>query len=313
MPACGATRARPASVSEGADPLHAPPCAPPDFAPRAPQLRLPADACDTHAHVLGPAARYPFAAARVYTPPDCVYEAYRHMLDTVGISRAVIVQPSVYGADNRLLIDTLRRDPQRLRGVAVFDAGITDAELGVLDAAGVRGVRVNLVDRVDRAAALPLEALRVLAQRVAPLGWHLELLAHVDQHADQLLALQDLAVPVVFGHFGYMTPGRGTDDPGFRALLDLVRSGRAWVKLTGPYRLTRTALPYVDVDAMAAALRELWPDRLLWGSDWPHVMLRGAMPNDAQLVDLLARWLPSDALQRQVLVDNPRHLYRFAA
>lgn len=310
----------------------APPCAPPDFTPRRPRLVLPARACDCHAHVLGPLARYPLADQRVYTPPDCIAADYRRMLDAVGVERAVLVQPSVYGSDTRLLVDALRADPLRLRGVAVLpqvlpqvSAGtvdtidVSDAELARLHAAGVRGVRLNLVDRADRVeseARLPLALLHALAQRVAPLGWHLELLLHVDEHADELPRLEALGLPLVFGHFGYLSGhrsvGRGADDPGFRALLGLLRQGASWVKLSGPYRLTRSGLPYPECDELAAALRETAPDRLLWGSDWPHVMLRGDMPNDADLVELLASWLPEPDLRQRVLVDNPCVLYGFA-
>lgn len=291
----------------------APPCAPPDFAPRRPRLALPAGACDCHAHVIGPGAHYALAASRVYTPPDCVADAYRAMLAAVGVARAVLVQPSVYGSDNRLLLDTLAAaDSAHWRGVAVLAGDEDDAELARLHAAGVRGARINLVDRADRSATLPMAQLRALAARIAPLGWHLELLAHVDEAGDGLQALGELPVPLVFGHLGYLSIGRSVDDPGFRALLALLRAGRAWVKLTGPYRLTREALPYPPVDEMAAALRETAPQRLVWGSDWPHVMLKGVMPNDAELVDLLERWLPDAALRKQVLVDNPQALYGFA-
>lgn len=300
------------SERPGPQPDAAPACAAPDFEPRRPRLALPAGACDCHAHVLGPAARYPFARRRVYTPPDCVAEEYRHLLAVAGLSRAVLVQPSVYGDDNRLLVDTLGADRSKLLGVAVVDAGVDDAELLRLHEAGVRGLRVNLVDRIDPGPRLPMDLLGALARRVAPMGWHLELLAHVDTHADELDALDQLPVPVVFGHFGYPHPDQGVDAPGFQALLRLLRGGRCWVKLTGPYRLTSQGPPYAGCDELAAALRETAPDRLVWGSDWPHVMLRGAMPNDADLVDLLLRWLPDPAQRQRVLVDNPRALYGFA-
>lgn len=303
------------SATSGGSPINpAPACQPPDFSPRQPRLRLPQGACDCHAHVMGPSRDYPFAHGRIYTPPDCLADDYLAMLRAVGVSRAVLVQPSVYGTDNRLLIDSLRRNPQALRGVAVLGEGVADAELERLHGAGVRGVRVNLVDRVDRVdreARLPMAALGALARRVAPLGWHLELLAHVDQHGCELAALQDLPVPVVFGHFGYLGLERGADDLGFLALLALLRGGRTWVKLTGPYRLTRAALPYAGCDELAAALRETAIDRLVWGSDWPHVMLRGAMPNDADLLDLLSRWLPDAEQRLAVLVHNPQVLYGF--
>jgi 2-pyrone-4,6-dicarboxylate lactonase len=291
----------------------APPCAPPDFAVRAPRLRLPPLACDCHAHVIGPAPRYPFIAERVYTPPDCLPADYARMRQVLGLQRAVLVQPSVYGTDNRLLLDALAQDPAHLRGVAVVAEDIPDGELQRLQAAGVRGLRVNLVDRRDAGGPLPIDMLRGLARRIAPLGWHLELLVHVDQHARELPLLAELGVPVVLGHFGYQAIGAGTTHAGFQALLRLLESGVLWVKLTGPYRLTREPLPYADCDALAAALRGTAPGRLLWGSDWPHVMLKGRMPNDAELVDLLERWLPDAGLREQVLVRNPQVLYGFGA
>lgn len=290
----------------------APPCAPPDFAPRAPHLRLPPGACDCHAHVIGPAQRYPFSAERVYTPPDCLPEDYRRLRAALGIERAVLVQPSVYGTDNRLLLDALAPDPVHLRGVAVVADDVGDGELERLHGAGVRGLRLNLVDRRDAGGALPHAMIAQLARRIAPLGWHIELLMHVDEHAQGLPRLGDLGVPVVLGHFGYQAVGAAEDHPGFRALLRLLASGAGWVKLSGPYRLTREPLPYAACDALAAALRETAPGRLLWGTDWPHVMLKGRMPNDAELVDLLERWLPDAAVREQVLVRNPALLYGFA-
>ncbi len=290
----------------------APPCAAPDFMPRVPSLRLPEGATDCHAHVIGPASRYPFAAGRVYTPPDCLPEDYDRMRAAVGLARAVLVQPSVYGSDNRLLFDALACDTARLRGVAVAEPGISDAELHTFHAYGVRGLRVNLVDRHDKSPTLPRLQLEHLAARIAPMGWHLELLMHVDQHAAELDVLTNLPVPVVLGHFGYQAVGKGAGDGGFTALLRAMESGRLWVKMTGPYRLTSAGLPYEVCEEMAALLCHAAPHRLLWGSDWPHVMLKGAMPNDADLVELIARWLPEESLRRQVLVDNPQQLYGFA-
>ncbi|HVE54839.1 MAG TPA: amidohydrolase family protein [Ramlibacter sp.] len=291
----------------------APPCAPPDFAVRPPRVALPSPSCDCHAHVIGPAGRYPFSAERVYTPPDCLPDDYERMRAVLGLERAVLVQPSVYGTDNRLLLDALAQDPTHLRGVAVVPADVADAELERLHAAGVRGVRVNLVDRRDAGGPLPLAMLAQLARRIAAPGWHLELLVHVDQHAQELPRLAGLGVPVVLGHFGYQSLGAGPGHAGFQALLRLLAEGALWVKLTGPYRLTREPLPYAECDRLAQALREAAPGRLLWGSDWPHVMLKGRMPNDADLVDLLERWLPDPSLREQVLVRNPQALYGFPA
>lgn len=294
--------------------LDAPACAPPDFNPRRPRLALPRGACDCHAHILGPAGVHPYAAQRVYTPPDCLLPDYERMLAALGLERAVLVQPSVYGVDNTVLVEALERGDGRYRGVAVVHAGVADLELARLNARGVRGLRVNVVDVPGRRpGALPLAELRALAARIAPLGWHLELLAHVDEFPELDRAFAGFPVDIVLGHLGYMTTARGLDDPGFRALLRLLGHGRCWVKLTGPYRISGAPLPYADVAPFARALAETRPDRLLWGSDWPHVMLKGAMPNDADLVELLADWLPDEAMRRRVLVENPAALYGFAA
>jgi predicted TIM-barrel fold metal-dependent hydrolase len=289
-----------------------PGCAPFDPAPRAPSFAVPRNACDTHAHVCGPAARYPYWPQRIYTPPDALLADYRHMLDTLGIERAVLVQPSVYGTDNRAMLDAIAADPQRLRGVAVVEAGITAAEIESLHAQGVRGVRCNIVDLKDGKGVLPMEALRSLASRVAPFGWHMEFLMHVDEFPDLDRQLCALPVPLVFGHLGYVNVARGLRTEGFEALLRLARGGKAWVKLTGPYRLTSSELPYAEVDEFAARLVEAAPQRLVWGSDWPHVTMKTAMPNDGALFDVFARWVPDAALRQRILVDNAAQLYGFA-
>jgi len=290
----------------------APLCAAPDFSPRPPKIKMPANACDTHAHVLGPAARYDYSPARVYTPPDCLAKDYRHMLDTLGVTRAVLVQPSVYGTDNAAMLDAMKADPQRLRGVAVVDPAIDNAELETMHAAGVRGVRVNIVDVKDRKqGSLPMDLLRPLAARIAPLGWHMEFLMHADEFPDLDRSFADFPVPVVLGHLGYMKTALGIDAPGFQALLRLMQAGRAWVKLTGPYRISGQPMPHADTVPFAHALLEANADRVIWGSDWPHVMMKGAMPNDGDLADLLLAWVPDVALRERVLVGNPARLYGF--
>ena len=290
----------------------APQCAPPDFRPHAPRLQLPALACDTHAHILGPATRYAYSAARVYTPPDCLPQDYRHMLDTLGVTRAVLVQPSVYGTDNTAMLDAIKADPQRLRGVAVVDPAISDGELQTLDAAGVRGVRVNIVDVKDRKpGTLPMAMLRPLAARIAPLHWHMEFLMHADEFPDLDRVFADFPVPIVLGHLGYMKTALGTEAPGFQALLRLMQAGQAWVKLTGPYRISGEPMPHADTVPFAHALLKANADRVLWGTDWPHVMMKGAMPNDGDLCDLLAQWVPDPAQRERVLVANPARLYGF--
>jgi 2-pyrone-4,6-dicarboxylate lactonase len=309
QPASQAARARKETGTRAAE---APACAGPDFNPRQPKLRLPRHSCDTHAHILGPADRYAYSPARIYTPPDCLLADYLHMLDTLGIERAVLVQPSVYGTDNAAMLDAMKAAGGRLRGVAVVAESVSDEELGEFDAAGVRGVRVNMVDVKDRKpGTLPLASLEKLARRIAPLGWHMEFLMHADEFPDLDETLGDFPVEVVLGHLGYMSIDKGPDDPGFQALLRLMKSGRAWVKLTGPYRITAAPAPYPDTVPFARALLETNPERVLWGTDWPHVMLKGRMPNDGDLADVLAEWIPDATAREQVLVRNPARLYRF--
>jgi len=225
----------------------------------------------------------------------------------------VLVQPSVYGADNRALLDALALDPLRLRGVAVVPHDIGEAELERLHRAGVRGVRQNIVDLKEGKGALPLAGLRKLAQKIRPLGWHVEFLMHVDEFPDLDRQLADFPVDVVFGHLGYVKTEKSVREDGFAALLRLMKDGKAWVKLTAPYRLTMSAMPYPDTDAFAAALVEAAPQRLLWGTDWPHVFIKTAMPDDGRLLELFRRWVPDAALQRRILVDNPAALYSFGA
>ncbi len=290
----------------------APLCAAPDFNPHPPKFRMPAKACDTHAHVMGPAARYDYSAARVYTPPDCLPMQYRHMLDTLGVERAVLIQPSVYGSDNAAMLDAMKADPQRLRGVAVVDPAIGDAELKTMDAAGIRGVRVNIVDVKDRKpGTLPMDQLRPLAARIKPMGWHMEFLMHANEFPDLDQTFADFPVPIVLGHLGYMKGNPGTGDPGFQALLRLMQAGKAWVKLTGPYRISAQPLPHADTIPYAHALIKANAAQVIWGSDWPHVMHKGQMPNDGDLTDLLLNWVPDEKQREQVLVANPARLYGF--
>lgn len=286
-------------------------CPAPDPQPRKPRLPLPPLACDTHAHICGPRSRYAYWDGRVYTPPDCLLADYRHLLATLGVQRAVLVQPSVYATDNTAMLDALRDGGPNYRAVAVVDESIDDAELDRMHALGVRGVRCNIVDIVEDKGRLPLALLQQLAAKIQRLGWHIELLMHADEFPDMDRAFADLPVDVVLGHLGYQRTEKGTNDPGFQALLRLMRAGKAWVKLTGPYRISETGLPYADTIPFAHALLDAAPDRVLWGTDWPHVMMKGPMPNDGNLCDVLASWIPDETLRKRVLVDNPAKLYGF--
>jgi predicted TIM-barrel fold metal-dependent hydrolase len=295
-------------------PEHAPLCAAPDRKPRLPRIPLPAGACDCHAHIFGPAALFPYVAERIYTPPDSTWGDYRHLLDTLGVDRAVLVQPSVYGTDNAAMLAALATAGPGLRAVAVVDPAISAQEIEALHLAGARGLRFNLVDRHDARNIVPGEMLNALATRIAPLGWHLELLVNLDEASAFAASLGALAVPVVLGHMGYPRVGaRGwLKAPAFAELKQLLATGRCWVKLTGPYRISATELPYEDVDEVARTLIETAPERMLWGTDWPHAMMKKKMANDGDLCDLLERWAPDARTRAKILVDNPAALYGFA-
>lgn len=267
-------------------------------------MPLPAGACDCHVHVFGPAARYPYAPERAYTPADAPLESYRAVMNDLGLGRAVLVQPSVYGNDNRTMLDAMREGGGDLRGIAVVDPAGED-DLAALHAAGVRGLRVN---RLFPGAPADVTGL---ARCIAPLGWHLQVLIDVAEDPAAVARLGDLPVPVVFDHLGHMPPGTGPDHAGFRTLLGLLGDG-AWVKLSAPYRLSAGgAPPYDDVRPLAEAVLAAAPDRVVWGSDWPHPALTGPAPRPEDLLIPLLDWIDDDELRQRVLVDNPARLYGF--
>lgn len=274
---------------------------------RVPNLQLPAGSCDCHAHLFGPQRRYPYHPDRRYTPPDALLEDYVAMLRTLGVERGVLVQPSVYMTDNRLILDTLAREAFSLRAVAVVDATVSDAELRLMDKLGVRGLRLNL----RHSNGVPADIAPRLAARIASLGWHLQF--RIDSRDFVVVEpwLATLPVDVVVDHIGQVPVAEGVNGPAFAALRRLLDTGRCWVKLSAPMRMSDGEYPYADVLPFVQALVRAAPERLLWATDWPHTTLTKRMPNDGDLVDLLADWLPTSALRQQVLVDNPARLYGF--
>jgi predicted TIM-barrel fold metal-dependent hydrolase len=233
------------------------------------------------------------------------------MLDALGVTRGVLTQPSVYGTGNDAMLDAIKLDPQRLRGIGVVPYGVATKEIERLHGAGVRGVRCNIVDLKFGKGQLPIDNLKALAERIAPFGWNIEFLMHVNEFPDLDRQFADFPVPVVFGHLGYVPTKEGTETAGFKGLLRLMRDGKAWVKLTAPYRLTLSHLPYPDVDVAARILVDTAPERLLWGSDWPHVFIKSPIPNDGDLLDLFAHWVPDKKMRERILVANPAELYDF--
>lgn len=278
---------------------------------RRPALTLPPGSCDTHAHVFVHHRDYPFTPDRTYTPPPASLEQYLTLHRTLGIERGVLVQPSVYGTDNRLHLQALhqlRAQGLAYRGICVVAPDISDAELAELDAAGFRGVRMNLLFR----GGLQWPDVLRLAGRIADLGWHLQFLINVADCGDIMERVSALPVPVVFDHMGHMPASCGVETPGFRQLLRLLADGRAWVKLSGSYRLTgQREYPYPDVTGIARALVSANAERCVWGSDWPHPHFPGRMPDDADLLDDLAEWVPDAQTRAQILVSNPCRLYGF--
>ena len=272
-----------------------------------PRAKAPPNACDCHAHVFGNADRYPFSAARGYTPPPASLAEYRAMLDVLGIDRAVIVQPSVYGTDNACTREAVEELGAKGRGVAVIDERTGDAEIAALHDAGFRGIRFNIVSK----GGVSFAALETLAARIADLGWHIQIFAQGQTLAEAADRLRQLPVDIVLDHIANADPGQGPDQSGFRATLDLLATGRCWVKLSGAYRVDRAGPPWSGATPFARALIETAPDRLVWGTDWPHPDVKGPMPNDGALFDVLLDWAPIPEVLRQILVDNPARLYDF--
>ncbi|MBC7278091.1 amidohydrolase family protein [Nocardioides sp.] len=283
--------------------------------PTKPTFTLPEGAVDAHCHVFGPAAEFPFAPERKYTPVDASKAQLFELRDHLGLSRNVLVQATCHGADNSALVDALEHSEGRARGVATVRADVTDDELARLHEAGIRGVRFNFVKRlVD---VTPTETLETIAARIAPLGWHVVIYFE----AADLPGLKDffasLPVPLVVDHMGRPDVTKDADGPEFAAFLDFVAANDVWVKVSCPERLTVTGPPavdgqrraYQDVIPFARKVVERFPDRVLWGTDWPHPNLKDHMPDDGLLVDHIPHIAPTPELQQALLVDNPMRLY----
>ncbi|VTU31973.1 amidohydrolase family protein [Variovorax sp. PBL-E5] len=278
-------------------------------APSKPRFTPPPGAVDAHCHVFGPAAKFPFAPERKYTPCDASKEQLFALRDHLGFERNVIVQATCHGNDNRALVDALAHSGGRARGVASVARDVSDDQLRMLHAAGVRGVRFNFLRRL--ADFTPREVLSNIAERVAPLGWHVV----VYFEAQDLPGLWDfftrLPATVVVDHMGRPDVGQPIDGPQFERFVRLMQEHpNVWSKVSCPERLSVSGPPtYDDVVPFARRLVERFPDRVLWGTDWPHPNLKSHMPDDGTLVDMIPRIAPSAALQRQLLVDNPMRLY----
>ncbi len=286
-----------------ATPPALPDCDPPPRHPGPAAAKLPVGSCDSHFHVFGPQARYPMDPRRNYTPHESSLDAYREVMGAIGIGRGVIVQPSVYGTDNRATLDALRAGGPAFRAIVVPAADVSDTELERMHALGVRGVRLNLLNP----QMLTLEAALDILGRVAGLGWHLQVLLDLGKEPDALRALVTrTSVPVVVDHMGKLAPATR-----HHALFDLLKAGVCWVKLSGSYRVSAEPSPHADLTGLARAFADANPEQVLWGSDWPHTELHHGTPSAASLAALVHAWLPDDALRRRICVSNARRLYGF--
>lgn len=283
--------------------------------PSEPTFQLPAGAVDTHCHVFGPQTEFPFAPERKYTPCDGGKEQLFALRDHLGVARNVIVQATCHGADNSAMADAVRAAPGRARGIATVRPDISEPELLALDAAGVRGVRFNFVRRLVDAS--PEDALRTLARRIAPLGWHIVLYFESADLPGLEQFFGSLPAPLVVDHMGRPDVSKPVDGPEFTRFLRFVEHNDVWVKVTCPERLTVAGAPalhgeqhaYADVVPFSRRVVEEFPDRVLWGTDWPHPNLTDHMPDDGLLVDHVPRVAVTAEQQRKLLVDNPMRLY----
>ena len=277
--------------------------------PAEPEFVPPPGAVDAHCHVFGPGDRFPFAPERKYTPCDASKDQLWALRDHLGFTRNVIVQATCHGADNRALVDALEHSGGLARGVATVRASVTDEELGALHRAGVRGVRFNFVHRlVD---ALPFDDLASIAERVRTLGWHVVIYFEAVELPQLYDFFAALPTAVVVDHMGRPDVSKPVDGPEFELFLRLLtENDNFWSKVSCPERLSRIGPPeYQDVVPFARRVVERFPDRVLWGSDWPHPNMKSHMPDDGKLVDVIPRIATTRALQQQLLVTNPMRLY----
>ncbi|MDR5886002.1 amidohydrolase family protein [Vreelandella janggokensis] len=276
--------------------------------PRKPSFRAPCGAVDAHCHVFGPEKEFPYSPLRKYTPCDAGKEYLFALRDHLGFSRNVIVQASCHGTDNRALIDALKAAGDRARGVAVVDVDVDEGSLREMHEAGVRAVRLNFVKRlVD---SLSWDDCLNIVEKIKPLGWHVVVYFEAPDLEELKPLLQQIETIIVIDHMGRPDVARGVEHPDFLNFIKLLdENDNIWTKVSCPERLTQQAPDYSDVVPFARALVERFPDRVLWGTDWPHPNMASHVPDDGALVDVIPNIAVSEQQQRSLLVDNPTRLY----
>jgi predicted TIM-barrel fold metal-dependent hydrolase len=283
--------------------------APPDPNTRKPALALPPLACDAHCHVFGPGSKFPYAKDAPYLPPDAPFEALQVLHGKLGLERAVIVHASCHGADMRVTLDAIARSKGACRGTAIIDESFSEKKLQAYHDGGIRGVRFNFVKHLG--GRPDMKFFEKTVAMIRPAGWHLIL--HLD--ATDLLEFDGLfrrvPVPMVIDHMGRVKAAAGLEQPAFKVLLEWMKQDNFWVKICGAERVSSMGPPFTDAVAFAQALIAAAPERILWGTDWPHPNVGAHMPNDGDLVDLFPLMAPDPGTQRTILVENPARLYGF--
>ncbi len=276
--------------------------------PSKPEFKVPEGAVDSHCHVFGPASKFPYSPKRKYTPCDASKEQLFALRDYLGFSRNVIVQASCHGTDNAALVDALNTAGDLARGIAFVDETVTDEELQLMDKAGVRGVRFNFVKRLVDTA--PKETLKQIAEKIRPLGWHVVVYFEAQDIDEVAPFLDELDMTVVIDHMGRPDVSKGVYSEEFEKFINMMESNpNIWTKVSCPERLTLTPPDYSDVVPFARELVERFPERVLWGTDWPHPNMKSHTPDDGHLVDVIPKIAPSEELQQALLVTNPMKLY----
>ena len=287
------------------------PCLPPIAATRPPKIPSPAGACDTHFHIFGPVAKFPFAEKRSYTPDDAPLEKLLKMLDTLGMARGVVVQAHPYGTDNSVVLDALKREPKRLRAAAIVKPETGREELKRMADLGVRALRFHHMPHGVGFSPLGMQSFEKLAPAMTDLGLHAQFMMDANALDSALPFFKNWKLPIVLDHMGNVDGTRGANQPGVQQMCRLLAEGRIWVKLSGAYRVSTHYPDYPDAQAIHEALVMANPDQVIWGTDWPHPRLERDMPEDGHLLDLFNAWTPDAGLREKILVDNPARLYGF--
>jgi predicted TIM-barrel fold metal-dependent hydrolase len=301
----GSARAQPVLVATDKAPM----IAGPDPVVRTPVFQAPKGSIDTHTHIFGPVATYPYADNRSYTPPEAPLALFREVHRKIGIDRAVVVNATVHGRDNRPVTDAIAQSAGAYKGIANVDDKHTDKELEDLAAAGVMGCRFTFLARLG--GVPDMTAFDRIVDRIKGLGWHVDLYLEAKALGIFAPALAKLPLPYVLDHMGVISVADGIEDPAFLALVDLARRDeKCWIKITGPERASAAGPPFKDAVPFAQKLIEAAPDRVIWGTDWPHPNVK-TMPNDGDLVDLVPLYAPDPAMRRKLLIDNAERLFKF--